>query len=31
MGKGIYHMNDIYFFYRNLADNAKERVGAFWK
>ncbi len=31
MGKGVYHMNDIYFFYRNLADNARERVGAFWK
>lgn len=31
MGKGIYHMNDVYFFYRNLEDNARERIGAFWK
>ena len=31
MGKGIYHMNDVYFFYRNLEDNARERIGAYWK
>ena len=31
MGKGVYHMNDVYFFYRNLEKNARERVGAFWK
>ena len=31
LGKGVYHMNDIYFFYRNLEDNARERVAAFWK
>ncbi len=29
MGKGVYHMNDIYFFYRNLAQNARTRATAF--
>ena len=31
LGKGIYHMNDLYFFYRNLEDNARKRIDAFWK
>ena len=27
LGEGVYHMNDLYFFYRNLAWNARERAG----
>ena len=26
LGEGIYHMNDIYFFYRNIEQNAKNRL-----
>lgn len=29
MGHGIYHMNDLYFFYRNLAANAAERIKSY--
>jgi hypothetical protein len=28
MGEGIYHMNDVYFFLRNLAQNAQDRIQA---
>lgn len=29
MGEGVLHMNDLYFFYRNLEHNARRRVAAF--
>ena len=28
LGEGVYHMNDIYFFYRNLGENARTRAAA---
>ncbi len=28
LGEGVYHMNDLYFFYRNLAQNARDRAAA---
>ncbi len=26
LGEGVYHMNDVYFFYRNLGENARKRA-----
>lgn len=31
LGKGIYHMYDLNFFYRNLKENADKRIRAFFK
>ncbi len=28
LGEGVYHMNDLYFFYRNLGENARTRAAA---
>ena len=30
LGAGIYHMNDIYFFYRNLEINARDRAASYF-
>ena len=30
LGAGIFHMNDIYFFYRNLEINARDRVASYF-
>ena len=31
LGKGVYHMYDVNFFYHDLRANGKLRIGAFWK
>lgn len=31
LGKGVYHTCDIYFFYRNVAENAKARASAYFR
>jgi hypothetical protein len=28
LGEGVFHMNDVYFFYRNLGENARRRTAA---
>ncbi len=31
LGKGVYHMNDIYFFYHDITRNAQDRINAYLK
>lgn len=30
LGKGVYHTNDIYFFFRNIEANARDRIHAYF-
>lgn len=30
LGPGVYHMNDIYFFYRNIEVNARDRIARYF-